>query len=205
MDNPDRGDYMHLVDDRVGMPGATTVTRYLGQEYIDVACPNDIVLYQQHVGGVDRGDQHCVTGAGFSNISHYKKGYTKVFFGIADFSCLNAFIVWNLSVNLLQKKQRGGELNRYQVLKWDFYISVAEEMMTCMDGVDNNDNNTCMNSGFLHSHSTAPIPQDYDIKRPHCVICSMEESLMHMVQKIKSKCGRSFARHRAHLVRCSMP
>eukprot|EP00957_Ditylum_brightwellii_P103520 7887236-Ditylum_brightwellii.AAC.1 len=65
MDNPDRGDYLCLGDDRVGMvitqwksskvfqtvstvmhPGATSVTRHVGQEVIDVTCPNDIVLFQ---------------------------------------------------------------------------------------------------------------------------------------------------------------
>eukprot|EP00957_Ditylum_brightwellii_P104919 7996692-Ditylum_brightwellii.AAC.1 len=76
IDNPDEGDNMCLVDDRVGMvitcwkgsnilqavstamqPGATNVTRHIGQEVIDVACPNDIVLYQQYMGGVDRGEK----------------------------------------------------------------------------------------------------------------------------------------------------
>eukprot|EP00957_Ditylum_brightwellii_P172624 13141249-Ditylum_brightwellii.AAC.1 len=70
----------------------------------------------------------------------------KEFFDIADFSLLNAFIAWKISVNLLQKKQRGGELSKYQVLKWEFYTAVAEEMMTYMDKADDNDNNTCMNN-----------------------------------------------------------
>eukprot|EP00957_Ditylum_brightwellii_P049697 3768822-Ditylum_brightwellii.AAC.1 len=79
-------------------PGTTTITRCIGQEVIDVVCPNDIVLYQQYMGGVD--------------------------------SLLNAFIKWNLSVASLQKKQRDRELNRYTVLKWKFYATVTEEMMT---------------------------------------------------------------------------
>eukprot|EP00957_Ditylum_brightwellii_P024841 1877913-Ditylum_brightwellii.AAC.1 len=63
MDDLDRGDYVHLVEDRVEMvimqwedskilqsdstvmqPRATNVTRHLGQEVIHVSCPNDIVL-----------------------------------------------------------------------------------------------------------------------------------------------------------------
>eukprot|EP00957_Ditylum_brightwellii_P066550 5051694-Ditylum_brightwellii.AAC.1 len=63
MDNAaDRGDYLCLVDDKVEMavntvmePGPTAITRYIGQEVIDAVCPNDIVLYQHYMGGVDRG------------------------------------------------------------------------------------------------------------------------------------------------------
>eukprot|EP00957_Ditylum_brightwellii_P163553 12452806-Ditylum_brightwellii.AAC.1 len=63
MDNPDRGDYLCLVDDRARMaitqwkdskvlqtastaiqPVTTTITRHISQEVIDVICPNDIVL-----------------------------------------------------------------------------------------------------------------------------------------------------------------
>eukprot|EP00957_Ditylum_brightwellii_P104920 7996692-Ditylum_brightwellii.AAC.2 len=69
-------------------------------------------------------------------------------------------------------------------------------MMTYMDRVDDNDNNTCMNNGILYGHSPASIPQDYVIRRPHCVICSIEETVICRVQKIKNKYVRSFARHR---------
>eukprot|EP00957_Ditylum_brightwellii_P057024 4321584-Ditylum_brightwellii.AAC.1 len=52
--------------------------------------------------------------------------------------------------------------------------------MPYTDRVDDSDDNTSMNNGFIHSHSPAPIPQDYAIKRPHCVICSMEEIVMYV-------------------------
>eukprot|EP00957_Ditylum_brightwellii_P125101 9536540-Ditylum_brightwellii.AAC.1 len=67
-------------------------------------------------------------------------------------------------------------------------------MMTYMDGVNDNDNNTHYNNDPLHGHSSAPIPQYYFIKRPQCAICSMEESVMHKIQRLKNKCGRGFAR-----------
>eukprot|EP00957_Ditylum_brightwellii_P009031 682667-Ditylum_brightwellii.AAC.1 len=44
----------------------------------------------------------------------------QIFFGIAVFSLLTAFIVWNLSVDSLKQKQSCGELNGYRVLKWEF-------------------------------------------------------------------------------------
>eukprot|EP00957_Ditylum_brightwellii_P044274 3359032-Ditylum_brightwellii.AAC.1 len=62
MDNASRRDYLYLVDDKVGVaaitvmePVTTTITRCIGQEVIDIVCPNDIVLYHWYTGGVDRG------------------------------------------------------------------------------------------------------------------------------------------------------
>eukprot|EP00957_Ditylum_brightwellii_P164574 12530021-Ditylum_brightwellii.AAC.1 len=66
-------------------------------------------------------------------------------------------------------------------------------MMTYMDGFNDNDNNIHHNNYPQHGHSPAPIPQDYFIKVPQCVICSMEESVMHKIQRIKNKHGRGFA------------
>eukprot|EP00957_Ditylum_brightwellii_P012795 967229-Ditylum_brightwellii.AAC.1 len=67
-------------------------------------------------------------------------------------------------------------------------------MMTYMDRVNGDDNNTHHDNDPLHGHSPAPIPQDYDIRRTQCVICSMEESVMHKIQRIKNKCDRCFAK-----------
>ena len=91
-----RGCYKRLVDKRLGMvitrwhdskdlqtvstvmkSGASNVQRRIGSNIIEVDCPNDIILYQQNMGGVDRGDQHCTVGAGFANVSHLKKWYKK--------------------------------------------------------------------------------------------------------------------------------
>ena len=40
--------------------------------------PSNIVEYQTHMNGVDRGDQYIVMGAGFANVAHFKKLYKKV-------------------------------------------------------------------------------------------------------------------------------
>ena len=53
--------------------GTQVVQRRNGANSIDVTCPNDIVLYQQNMGGVDCGYQHRMIGAGFSNVAHFKK------------------------------------------------------------------------------------------------------------------------------------
>ena len=75
--NATRGTYARVVDKRLGMvisrwkdskvlqtvstvmqKGEQIVKRQVGANLVDVRCPNDIVLYQQNMGGVDRGDQH---------------------------------------------------------------------------------------------------------------------------------------------------
>ena len=87
------------------------------------------------MGGVDRGDQHRVMGAGFANVVHFKKWYKKAFLGIADFSMLQAFTAWNLSVDQMRTTQSRGGANRgrKKLLKWEFYAVAAEEMMNYVD------------------------------------------------------------------------
>ena len=53
--------------------GTQVVRRRNGVNIIDMISPNDIVLYQQNMEGVDRGDRHRMIGAEFSNVSHFKK------------------------------------------------------------------------------------------------------------------------------------
>ena len=72
-------------------PGIGEVTRRQGASVTKVKYPNDAILYQQGMGGVDRGDQHRVVGAGFANVAHFKKWYKNTFLAIADFSLLQAF------------------------------------------------------------------------------------------------------------------
>ena len=121
-----RGDCRRLYDKRLGMAitrwkdsknlqtvstvmkhGFSMVSRRNGANILQVPCPNDIILYQQNMGGVDRGDQHRVVGAGFANVANFKKWYKKTFLGIADFCLLQAFTAWNLSVDQMHAKKRG--------------------------------------------------------------------------------------------------
>ena len=93
----ERGSFLRLVDPRLGMvitrwrdskdlqtvstvmvKGIGSVFRQVGKDKIEVRCPNDIIMYQENMGGVDRGDQHRIMGAGFSNVAHFKKMYKKL-------------------------------------------------------------------------------------------------------------------------------
>ena len=140
---------MRLVDIRLGMvatrwkdsrilqtistvmkSGIDEVSRRVGSEKIKVPCPNDIIQYQKYMGGVDKGDQHRVMGAGFANVAHLKKWYKKVFLGISDFSFLQAFSAWNLSIDQVNKTRRGGLTKQKKLVKWQFYDVAAEEFMS---------------------------------------------------------------------------
>ena len=120
-------------------PGIGEVSRRKGVTVNTVKYPNDVILYQKGMGGVDRGDQHRVVGAGFANVSHFKKWYKKVILAIADFSLLQALTAWNLSTVTPERELRGGIPKRKQIMKWEFYSVVAEEMMTYNDSDDSDD------------------------------------------------------------------
>ena len=123
----ERGTFVRKVGSRLGMvmtrwkdskilqiistvmePGIGEVSRRQGATVHTVKCPNDVILYQKGMGGVDRGDQHRVVGAGFANVAHFKKWYKKAILAIADFSLLQAFTAWNFSAVTLEQELRGG-------------------------------------------------------------------------------------------------
>ncbi len=98
--------------------GTQVVQRRNRANIIDVKYPNEILLYQQNIGGVDCGDQHKMVGAGFSNVAHFKKWYKRAFLGITDFCVLQAFTAWNLSVDQLHQNRRGiSDVRRRKLIK----------------------------------------------------------------------------------------
>ena len=153
--NYERGSYVRLVDKRLGMVitrwkdsrtlqvvstviknGVGVVKRRTGASVLDEKCPNDIIMHQQNMGGVDHGDQHRVIGAGFANVSHVKKLYKKVYLGIADFSFLQAFTAWNLAIDSAERTRRGRNSKHRKLKKWEFYSAAAEEMLTYADSLE---------------------------------------------------------------------
>ena len=86
-----RGSFKGLVDKRLGMiitwwqvsktlqtartmmcKDAQIIQCRNGSTIIDVTCLNDIIMYQNNMGGVNHGDQLRVIGAGFANVAHFK-------------------------------------------------------------------------------------------------------------------------------------
>ena len=219
----DRGTFARKVDPRLGMvitrwkdskilqtvstvmkSGVSEVSRRTGATVVKVRCPNDIILYQQYMDGVDRGDQHRVVGAGFANVAHFKKWYKKAFLGICDFSFLQAFTAWNLSVGAEERRTRGRGTDRRNLLKWEFYSVAAEEMMTFADNEDIAIEDRRI---FSESHVPIPIPREKNkresgMKVPTCMICSMEEGVQRNVFDDHRKKARKYSRRTSHLSVC---
>ena len=225
-----RGSYERLHDKRLGMiitrwkdsknlqtvstvmkHGTQMVKRRNDANLLDVECPNDIVLYQQNMGGVDRGDQHRTVGARFSNVAHFKKWYKKAFLGVADFSLLQAFTAWNLSVDQMHENRRGNaEVKRRKLIKWQFYSVLAEELMMYVDS--NEDEETMgLSKSSVNRTMQGHVPASYfsfdkeeRTSRPLCMICSMDEMARAQVLQLtrsKSK-NRKFARRTKYIVKC---
>ena len=154
----DRGKFIRLVDKILGMAitcwkdskllqvmsnvmkkGADVVQRRKWRDILDATCPNDIIMYQTYMGGVDRGNQHCIMGAGFANVSHFKKLYKNAFMRLCDFRFLNAFVAWNLTIKCNTRRGRGDCFTMKRLLKWEFYSVAAEEMMTYVEHNENID------------------------------------------------------------------
>ena len=89
--------------------GCEVVQRRNGATVIDVQCPSDIVLYQKNMGGVDRGDQHRVIGAGFANVAHFKKWFKRP---SSELPTSVYFKPLQLGICLLTRSQRIGEETR---------------------------------------------------------------------------------------------
>ena len=220
-DKSDRGTFVRLVDKRLGMvatrwkdsktlqvvstvmkKGIDEVQRRTGSKLINVKCPNDIIMYQKNMGGVDRGDQHRVMGAGFANVSHFKKWYKKAFLGICDFALLNAFTAWNLSATSNERTR--GVPKKNKLLKWEFYSVVAEELMSY---VDQNDSIICpsvASIGFSENkHISAPFDKSFKFNHPTCIVCSTEEGVMRKMLDLPDRSARSFSRRKKNLAVCT--
>jgi hypothetical protein len=77
--------------------GMGIAKRHVGSERLDYPCPLALRHYQNHMFGVDKGDQIRGHFGRFSTKSHFKKWYKGGYMGILDCGLLNAFIAWNLS------------------------------------------------------------------------------------------------------------
>jgi len=100
--------------------------RQIGSKKQRFPCPNAVLLYNQTMFGVDKGDQIRMHGGGFARKAHFKKWYKKAFFAVLDCMLLNGLIAWNLSCS----EHRS---NRRPMKRHEFYTWVAECMMNYRD------------------------------------------------------------------------
>ena len=94
-----------------------------------------------------------------------KKWYKKSFLGIVDFCLLlQAFTALNSSVDHLHQNRRGiSDVKRRKLIKWQFYLVLAEELMMYRD--DSGDDST-----LLHRVTHPFIEWWKDMYRHHILV-----------------------------------
>jgi len=100
--------------------------RQIGAKKLKFACPNVVLLCDQTMFGVDKGDQMRMHGGGFARKAHFEKWCKKAFFAVMDCMLSNALVAWNL----LCAEHRSG---RRPSKRHEFHTWVAECMLTCKD------------------------------------------------------------------------
>eukprot|EP00957_Ditylum_brightwellii_P204320 15338662-Ditylum_brightwellii.AAC.1 len=115
---------------------------------------------------VNKGDKHCFVGAGFSNITHFKKWYKKPTLGVNDFGMLNSSAAWNLLVDDLMAASQCGYVTCFKLIKWEFYSIASEEMMEYADMEDNISVSIFNNRGYTMDHIPTIISDNFHVKQP---------------------------------------
>ena len=93
-----------------------TVKRQVGSTRKQFSCPQALMHYQQNMGGVDKGDQIRGHFGGFASQSHFKKWYKKTLMAVVDCMLLNAYKLWNMSVDRVT--------GRMKLRRFDFMLAV---------------------------------------------------------------------------------
>ena len=114
--------------------------------------------------------------------------------GISDFSFLNAFVAWNLSVDEFQTRGRGGGLRRNRLKNWEFYAVAAEELMNYVDNEEALISTEQSHKTCQQKHIPLCIPKDHQTRNHTCLICLMEEMAINKLKDIKNKKGRMYSR-----------
>jgi len=104
------------------------VHRQQGSRREAIPCPEVTMHCQQHMCGVDKGDQIRAHGGGFSAKAHYKKWYKKGFFAILDMMLMNALISWNLAATDYP------DLQLAVMSRHDMYWYIAQRMLNYKEG-----------------------------------------------------------------------
>ena len=78
------------------------VKRRKGRTILNLQVPKPLKLYQENMGGVDRGDQIRETSGGgfFKGVRKLGKWYKKPILGILDIGTVNSHICWNMRADM---------------------------------------------------------------------------------------------------------
>ena len=75
-------------------------------------------------------------------------------------------------------------MRRNKFLKWQFYATAAEELMAYIDE-DEAENILNPTAYSVQGHVPHPITKEFLGKKyPHCMLCSMEEAIIHKCMQL---------------------
>jgi hypothetical protein len=97
------------------------IERQIGAQRKSFHCPSALAHYQQHMGGVDKGDQMRTHFGGFAAQSHFKKWYKKTLMAVLDCMLLNGLHMWNMSAKRVE--------GRKTMERYEFMQAVAHELL----------------------------------------------------------------------------
>ena len=160
------------------------VRRRVGHQRQTVECPQVVIHYQKHMGGVDRGDQKRGHFGAFASKGHFKKWYKKTVLALLDCMMMNALIMWNMSLESDAAKAMG----RKKMERWEFMQVLAYELQTYetpslksppretgraeTSAMETDDTLVCLPAGV---NRVVDFP---DRRGRRCVVCQVEEPVI---------------------------
>ena len=190
--------------------------RRVGSELNEYRIQESGRVYQQYMGGVDKGDQIREQGGGFGKSVKCKKWFKSRILGMMDFGLLNAHIAWNIKA-----KQPGSQLKK--LTYFQFQLVVVEQLMKYghgqddeMDNEEKSDNDT---TTAIHSESFSQTVSDQDgmvtmsshhypclstnlVSNPCWIVCKLEKGMMKSKGFQESKKGNG-ERAKKCMVKCA--
>ena len=161
------------------------VRRRVGRIRQVVECPQVLIHYQSHMGGVDRGDQKRGHFGAFASYAHFKKWYKKTIMALLDCSMMmNAHIMWNMSLESDAAKAMG----RKKLERWEFMQVLAYELQTYetpslksppRGSAEMQDESRMETDPVTCEAVTANRVVDFPDRRGRrCVVCQVEEPII---------------------------
>lgn len=159
------------------------IYRQIGPNKEEFSCPGMMVLYQEHLSGVDRIDQMRIDG--LASVSHFKKWYKKALFAVIDMMLLNGLHLWN---RVCEKDPGKRKLKKHEYLRIIANCLLQYKTRTWMSPMRGGDKGGRKKTHFAESvvvegTDEQPTEKAHDGKETRtskrdvrCLVCSLESS-----------------------------
>ena len=187
----------------LGLYRTVKIRRRIGSALKEFDTQECVKVYQEHMGGVNKGDQIRELGGGFSKGIFMKKWFKKIILGMFDFGMLNAHIAWNMNAETLE--------NTMELTHFKFALVLSEQLQNFKENVSIYDSLPIRNQYAIpavSSQTEEDVQHCIVIKeipkkdQPRCIVCSLEKQQMMKDAKIVDKRGAGSERTKKNLVKC---